>query len=359
MDSVRELVREWLRDIQICMSLLEINEVLKRNEEESEIVRKLANMNIDEMIEKVEETYRKASMVGKKVYTFYDGHKKEISNEMVIRYSGSIFNCIFIDVDSRYKKEIEMDYSLKYLDEIVKYMNNQYEINELNGLELEEFCKELIEMRIPFQMDILSRLYNGSNEYGVGWKNMCVIVNGNEYNTVSKSINWTLQRLEYNNETGRIEGIIDGQYEPILQVFCKFIEANNEVNNLWERLDRRTVNRFINDGYVNMSNEDAHHFFFPIYSPFLKNTILIGQEYDNYLRNWFGDHCKWKLLYRASEHGYTSESFHECCDNKGPTLVIIKSSEGWIFGGYTTRSWEVSHSGEESQCILMFFFIIV
>ena len=96
MDSVRELVREWLRDIQTCMSLLEINEVLKRNEEESEIVRKLANMNIDEMIEKVEETYRKASMVGKKVYTFYDGHKKEISNEMVIRYSGSIFNCIFI-----------------------------------------------------------------------------------------------------------------------------------------------------------------------------------------------------------------------------------------------------------------------
>ena len=49
---------------------------------------------------------------------------------------------------------------------------------------------------------------------------------------------------------------------------------------------------------------------------------------------------KWKLIYRSSEHGYTGSSFHEYCDDvNGPTLVIIKSSEGWIFGGYTTQSW--------------------
>ena len=45
-----------------------------------------------------------------------------------------------------------------------------------------------------------------------------------------------------------------------------------------------------------------------------------------------------KLLYRASEHGYTAKFFHNYCDDKGPTLIIIKSSEGWIFGGYTTQS---------------------
>ena len=56
------------------------------------------------------------------------------------------------------------------------------------------------------------------------------------------------------------------------------------------------------------------------------------------LKEWLGDY-KWKLLYRASEHGYTAKSFHECCDDQGPTLVLIKSSEGCIFGGYTTQSW--------------------
>ena len=45
-----------------------------------------------------------------------------------------------------------------------------------------DFCRELMEMRIPFRMDIMNRLYNGSNDYGVGWKKRCVVVNGNDYN---------------------------------------------------------------------------------------------------------------------------------------------------------------------------------
>ena len=56
-------------------------------------------------------------------------------------------------------------------------------------------------------------------------------------------------------------------------------------------------------------------------------------------RKWVGNDCKWKLLYRASEHEYTGKSFHEYCDDKGPTLMVVKSSGGWIFGGYTTQSW--------------------
>ncbi len=73
-------------------------------------------------------------------------------------------------------------------------------------------------------------------------------------------------------------------------------------------------------------------------SEFLPDTQIINQQYDAKLREWVGDY-KWKLLYRASEHDYTVKSFHECCDNKEPTLVLIKSSGGWIFGGYTTESW--------------------
>ena len=74
-------------------------------------------------------------------------------------------------------------------------------------------------------------------------------------------------------------------------------------------------------------------------SEFLPDTKLINKRYDDKLREWLGSNYKWRLLYRASEHEYTAQSFHECCDNKGPTLVIIKSSGGWIFGGYTTESW--------------------
>ena len=75
-------------------------------------------------------------------------------------------------------------------------------------------------------------------------------------------------------------------------------------------------------------------------SELLSDTQLVDKIYDNKLRDWLGNDCKWKLIYRASEYGYTAQSFHKYCDSvKGPTLVVIKSSEGWIFGGYTTKSW--------------------
>lgn len=47
-----------------------------------------------------------------------------------------------------------------------------------------------------------------------------------------------------------------------------------------------------------------------------------------------------KLLYRASRDGWVSKDFHRMCDNKGPTMVIIKSEGGNIFGGYAHSSWD-------------------
>ena len=73
-------------------------------------------------------------------------------------------------------------------------------------------------------------------------------------------------------------------------------------------------------------------------SEFLPDTQIVSQQYDDKLREWLGDH-KLTLLYRATDDEYSGRSFHEFCDDKGPTLVVIKSSEGWIFGGYTTQSW--------------------
>lgn len=45
------------------------------------------------------------------------------------------------------------------------------------------------------------------------------------------------------------------------------------------------------------------------------------------------------LLYRASEHGDDAYIFHQRCDNKGPTLVVISTVQGTIIGGYTEANW--------------------
>ena len=34
-------------------------------------------------------------------------------------------------------------------------------------------------------------------------------------------------------------------------------------------------------------------------------------------------------------------NFHNFCDNKGATVVVI-SANGQLFGGYTSKNWEIS-----------------
>ena len=47
-----------------------------------------------------------------------------------------------------------------------------------------------------------------------------------------------------------------------------------------------------------------------------------------------------KLLYRGSRDDFKARTFHEKCDNKGETLVLIKSDQNYIFGGYTEIDWD-------------------
>ena len=46
-----------------------------------------------------------------------------------------------------------------------------------------------------------------------------------------------------------------------------------------------------------------------------------------------------KLCYRASLHGWSSQQFHQQCDGKVNTVVLVKV-ENYIFGGYTDQTWQ-------------------
>ena len=46
-----------------------------------------------------------------------------------------------------------------------------------------------------------------------------------------------------------------------------------------------------------------------------------------------------KLLYRGSQDGSTSQSFHDKCDNQGATITLYKNEKDFIFGGYNPISW--------------------
>jgi len=57
----------------------------------------------------------------------------------------------------------------------------------------------------------------------------------------------------------------------------------------------------------------------------------------------FSPNDKWKLLYRGTRDGFKQRVFHSKCDGHLNTLTIIKAKESkFIFGGFTTVSWESS-----------------
>ena len=75
---------------------------------------------------------------------------------------------------------------------------------------------------------------------------------------------------------------------------------------------------------------------------FLGSSLIVENEaHQSALKSWLPPNATCSLLYRASTNGSTPTDFHRCCDNKGPTLVLIKSGK-YIFGGYTSQSWESS-----------------
>ena len=45
------------------------------------------------------------------------------------------------------------------------------------------------------------------------------------------------------------------------------------------------------------------------------------------------------LLYSGKLHGWEMSKFHELCDEKGPTITVMKSKAGRVFGGFSMQSW--------------------
>ena len=53
---------------------------------------------------------------------------------------------------------------------------------------------------------------------------------------------------------------------------------------------------------------------------------------------------KLRLLYRGSDHNFDCSTFHQLCDGKGKTLVLVRSKTNTLFGGYATTAWHSNKS---------------
>ena len=115
-------------------------------------------------------------------------------------------------------------------------------------------------------------------------------------------------------------------------------------------MDKRckaAVYGWIRENYKQTFLDDIANIIYQFYLMTINSTILSLDEQISLLNLLF-DRIKQEsdiksmnttLLYRGSEHEFSSHKFHELCDNKGPTISIFHNKNNHVFGGYATQSF--------------------
>jgi len=81
-----------------------------------------------------------------------------------------------------------------------------------------------------------------------------------------------------------------------------------------------------------------------------KSRLISDEEDKTFIKLLLESHLKknegLSLLFRATRDGFKVSDFHQFCDDKPRTLVIIKSNFGNIFGGFANHPWKSSNQGK-------------
>ena len=74
--------------------------------------------------------------------------------------------------------------------------------------------------------------------------------------------------------------------------------------------------------------------------------ILLNEDEKKMVCDWIiermksqGKRVNMTLLYKSTEHGDSSNNFHNLCNGKGYTLTLVRTTKGYRCGGFTTVSW--------------------
>jgi len=170
---------------------------------------------------------------------------------------------------------------------------------------------------------------NNLNELIIKLKNE-IKENKNEINEIKNNYNKEINEIKnkYNKEINELKNIVNTQ--------------KNEISELKEQmkslLDYRKTKDMIISG--------------------LKNSLIINNniEYNELIKNWINPDKKIKgeLLYRLSKDGDQISTFHNLCDNKGPTLTLFETKEGNKGGIYTPLLWDSSSGWKEDMETFIF-----
>ncbi len=224
----------------------------------------------------------------------YDKDPSKYSNSQGVENIVKQCEILFVCVPTPMRKSGECDLSSKIFEEINEYERELIEFNKTNSKSLDEFNKIAKE---------LESFYTVNNEYlrqYVDDDEILLKLNEEATSLIKKA---ELDMEELKNK------IFDGK-------FFEFEKNSQKINKSILGISKI---KSIEMNSVILSDRNQ-----------IKDLMLLCE---------FPADQIWSLIYRASQDGFEGANFHFKCNNKPNTLIIIKSTNGNVFGGYTEKSW--------------------
>ncbi|KAK8813301.1 hypothetical protein WA158_002893 [Blastocystis sp. Blastoise] len=288
-----------------------------------------------------------------------DSKQYLIPVEIIKKYPTSLFYQFYEDEENRSPNgSIYIDHDDTYLDVIVNYMKNEeLPFESYSYSQSVAILNDFQYYQLPFRMNLL-QFINSSYQLHIinEWIHNYSLIINNKKDTLL--VNYLLsvdkQKLEhffksiplgqitFNLQEHSIETSITLHY---LETFYEYIE-NQEIS--------IEITKY--DEYVQL-NKEWTLFDLSLPSSFNLNTILSPFNQSTVLQldtnnitisiySWFLENQlnnPWALSFRASEHEFDAKSFHDCCDNRGESIVLIRcvnhKNQVCIFGTYTSVGW--------------------
>ena len=127
-------------------------------------------------------------------------------------------------------------------------------------------------------------------------------------------------------------------------------ELNKEINSM--KLEMNEMKEFIDqlkevDYIVGSINRNK---------ALQSDKMIIDEKERKLIFDWISvdRKVKMELLYKATRDGDSSSAFHNKCDGKSPTLTLVKTSNGYRCGGFTSLPWDSFRDYKEDNNAFVF-----
>jgi hypothetical protein len=252
---------------------------------------------------------------------------------------------------------------LKQLLFEIEKKTSQIEFNLSNGVEkIKEHCIDLrSDVQLATELSI-QKLNNFNDEFINRidiYEQECIKAFKMNKEMNEKFINVVQELKSFNKKckqffkknNSKIDGILD--VKNVAQQCNK--KADDNLNKLNELIFNNNILKFEKNI---LADFQLGSFFNDI--PNMDSAILTQKQMaELMILCEFDKDQKWKSLYRASVDQFTAKNFHLKCDGNKDTLIVIKSTSGNIFGGYTKVDWsQVQSPGHKSDADAFLFSLV-